>query len=57
MNISHDWLVRFVPHGRSAAQVAELLTAHTATVEGVERLRADLATFVIARVVESEKVP
>ncbi|MHB1299146.1 MAG: phenylalanine--tRNA ligase subunit beta, partial [Gemmatimonadaceae bacterium] len=57
MNISHDWLQRFVPHGRSAGEVADLLTAHTATVEGVERLRADLATFVVARVVESEKVP
>lgn len=57
MNISHDWLQRFVPHGRSAEQVRDLLTAHVATVEGFERLRADLAPFVVARVVETEKVP
>jgi len=37
--------------------VRDLLTAHVATVEGFERLRAELASFVVARVVESEKVP
>lgn len=57
MNISHDWLKAFVPHTLSAEQVRDLLTAHVATVEGFERLRADLAPFVVARVVESEKVP
>lgn len=57
MNISHDWLRRFVPHGRTAEQVRDLLTAHVATVEGFEPLRADLAPFVVGRVVESERIP
>ncbi len=57
MNLSHAWLSRFVPHGKSAEQVRDLLTAHVATVEGCEPLRADLVPFVIARVVESEKIP
>src|SRR5690606_28989665 len=57
MNVSHDWLARFVPHGRSPEEVRDLITAHVATVEGFERLRADLAPFVVARVVESERIP
>lgn len=57
MNISHEWLQRLVPHGRSAEQVRDLLTAHVATVEGFERLRAELAPFVVARVIESERIP
>ena len=57
MKISHDWLSRFVPHGRSAAEVRDLLTAHVATVEGLEHLRADLDTIVVARVIESERIP
>ena len=57
MNISHEWLTRFVPHGRDAAAVRDLITAHVATVEGFERLRADLESFVVARVVESERIP
>jgi phenylalanyl-tRNA synthetase beta chain len=57
MNISHDWLQRFVPHGLGAEQVRDLITAHVATVEGFERLRADLEPFVVARVVESERIP
>ena len=57
MNISHEWLTRFVPHGRDAAAVRDLITAHVATVEGFERLRADLEPFVVARVVASERIP
>jgi len=57
MKLSIQWLARFVPHGRSPEQVRDLLTAHVATVEGFERLRADLESFVVARVVASEKVP
>ncbi len=57
MNVSHEWLKAFVPHTLGAEQVRDLLTAHVATVEGFERLRADLASFVVARVVETEKVP
>ncbi|MDP1892137.1 MAG: hypothetical protein Q8K55_14685, partial [Gemmatimonadaceae bacterium] len=57
MNLSHEWLKAFVPHALSAEQVRDLLTAHVATVEGFERLRADLAPFVVARVIETQKVP
>lgn len=57
MNISHEWLKTLVPHTRSAEEVRDLLTAHVATVEGFEHTRADLAPFVVARVVESEKIP
>jgi phenylalanyl-tRNA synthetase beta chain len=57
MNISHEWLQRFVPHGRTPEAVRDLLTAHVATVEGFERLRADLAPFVVGRVLESERIP
>ncbi len=57
MNLSHEWLSRFVPHGKGAEEVRDLLTAHVATVEGFEALRADLAPIVVAQVVASEKVP
>jgi phenylalanyl-tRNA synthetase beta chain len=57
MNISHEWLQRFVPHGRTPEAVRDLVTAHVATVEGFERLRADLAPFVVGRVLESERIP
>ena len=57
MNISHEWLQRFVPHGRTPEAVRDLLTAHVATVEGFERRRADLAPFVVGRVLESERIP
>ncbi|HVZ50198.1 MAG TPA: phenylalanine--tRNA ligase subunit beta, partial [Gemmatimonadaceae bacterium] len=57
MHISHEWLKEFVPHGRSAEALRDLITAHIATVEGFERTRAELAPFVVARVVESEKIP
>jgi phenylalanyl-tRNA synthetase beta chain len=57
MNLSHEWLKAFVPHALTAEQVRDLLTAHVATVEGFEHLRADLAPFVVARVVETQKVP
>ncbi len=57
MNISHEWLLRFVPHGRTPEEVRDLLTAHVATVEGFEHLRADLAPFVVGRVLESERIP
>ncbi|MEX2181646.1 MAG: phenylalanine--tRNA ligase subunit beta [Gemmatimonadaceae bacterium] len=57
MNLSHDWLARLVPHGRTPEAIRDLLTAHVATVEASEPLRADLAPFVVGRVVESEKIP
>lgn len=57
MNVSHEWLKAFVPHDLSPAAVRDLLTAHVATVEGFERTRPELAPFVVAQVVESEKIP
>ena len=57
MNVSHAWLARFVPHGRSPEVIRDLLTAHVATVEGLESLRPDLVPFVVGQVIESEKIP
>ena len=57
MNISHDWLRAFVPHALSPEAVGALLSTHVATLDGIERLREDLAAIVVARVVESEKIP
>jgi phenylalanyl-tRNA synthetase beta chain len=57
MIASHEWMKAFVPHALPAAEVGRLLGAHVATLDGAEALRADLAPFVVARVVESERVP
>ncbi|MBV9880957.1 MAG: phenylalanine--tRNA ligase subunit beta [Gemmatirosa sp.] len=57
MNVSHDWVRAFVPHALDARQVADLLSAHVATVEGIEPLRGDLAPFVVGQVVSSEPIP
>lgn len=57
MNISHAWLQAFVPHTLKAEQLGDLLTSHVATVEGLERTRAELEKFVVAKVVETEKIP
>jgi phenylalanyl-tRNA synthetase beta chain len=57
MNLSHAWLKALVPHGKGAHEVADLLTAHVATVEGVARTRADLESFVVGMVMETEKIP
>ena len=57
MNASYDWLRAFVPTERSAAELAELLTMRCATVEELHPLRADLAPFVVARVVETAPHP
>lgn len=57
MNVSHAWLARFVPQGRSPEAIRDLLTAHVATVEGLESLRPDLVPFVVGQVVASEKIP
>ncbi len=57
MKISHEWLARFVPHGKDAAAIRDLITAHVATVEGFAPLRGDLAPFVVGRVIESERIP
>lgn len=57
MNASHEWLRALVPHGLSPAEVRDLLTARTATVDEIVPLRADLAPIVIARVVEATRHP
>ena len=57
MKISHEWLRAFVPHTLSPAEVGDLLSRHTATLDGLAPLRADLVPFVVARVIETEKIP
>src|SRR4051812_476204 len=57
MNVSVDWLNAFADSPKSAAELRDLLTAHTATVEEVIALRADLTPIVIARVVEEAPHP
>nr|MBA3891328.1 phenylalanine--tRNA ligase subunit beta [Gemmatimonadaceae bacterium] len=57
MNVSYDWLRSLVPLEQSPAALRELITAHTATVDDLVALRADLAPIVVARVVASERIP
>jgi len=57
MNASVDWLNAFLDAPRSARELRDLLTAHTATVEEMIALRADLAPIVVARVVEERAHP
>src|SRR6476646_9818279 len=57
MNVSVSWLNEFAETKRSANELRDLLTAHTATVEEVIALRADLAPIVVARVVEEAPHP
>ena len=57
MNASVSWLNAFADSAKSATELRDLLTAHTATVEELVALRADLAAIVIARVVEAAAHP
>ena len=57
MNVSVDWLNAFSDAPRSAVELRDLLTAHSATVEELVALRADLAPIVVARVVEEAAHP
>jgi len=57
MRASHEWLRGFVPHSLSPEDLRKLISAHVATVDGVEALRADLAPIVIARVISAERHP
>ena len=57
MKVSHEWLRAFVPHSLTPQAAGELLSDHTVTLDGVAPLRADLVPFVVARVIESEKIP
>ena len=57
MLASHEWLKAFVPHALGPTEVGRLVSAHVATLDSQEALRADLAPFVVGRVVESQKIP
>lgn len=57
MIASHAWLKAFVPHTLAPDALGELVGRHVATLDGRAQLRADLVPFVVARVVESEKIP
>ena len=57
MLISHDWLRALVPHERSAEEIRDLISAHVATVDRMERLREDLAGVVIGRVMQAGRHP
>jgi phenylalanyl-tRNA synthetase beta chain len=57
MNASVEWLNAFAEQPKSASELGDLLTAHTATVEELIALRADLAPIVIGRVVEESAHP
>ena len=57
MNASVSWLSAFVDTGLTAAALRDLITAHTATVDELVALRADLAPIVVARVVEERAHP
>ena len=57
MNVSYEWLRAFVPFDASAVQLRELVTAHIAPVDEMVALRGDLASIVVARVVEAAPHP
>ena len=57
MNASVEWINAFLGAPKSAIELRELLTTHTATVEELVPLRADLAGIVVARVVEERAHP
>jgi phenylalanyl-tRNA synthetase beta chain len=57
MIVSVEWLKAFVDSGHTAAELRDLITSHTATVDELVALRADLAPIVIARVVEEAPHP
>jgi phenylalanyl-tRNA synthetase beta chain len=57
MIVSHEWVRAFVPHELPPETLGAELSAHVATLDGLQRLRADLEPFVVARVVETERIP
>ena len=57
MNASVSWLNAFADAPRTAVELRDLLTAHSATVEELIALRSDLAPIVIALVVEEAPHP
>src|SRR6476661_5612528 len=57
MNASVHWLNAFLGTARTGTELRDLITAHTATVDEMIALRADLAPIVVARVVEEGSHP
>jgi phenylalanyl-tRNA synthetase beta chain len=57
MNASYEWLKAFVSFDATPAQLRDLITAHSATVDELVSVRQDLAPIVIARVVEASPHP
>lgn len=57
MIVSHEWLKQFVPHDLDAAAVGEALSRHCVTLDGIEKLGAKLAPFIVAQVVEAGRHP
>jgi phenylalanyl-tRNA synthetase beta chain len=57
MNVSVQWLNAFLDTPRTGSALRDLITAHTATVDEMIALRADLAPIVVARVVQAGPHP
>jgi phenylalanyl-tRNA synthetase beta chain len=57
MNASYEWLKAFVPFELTPAQLRDLITMRCATVDSLTPLREDLASIVVARVVEAKRHP
>ena len=57
MIVSHEWLKQFVPHTHTAQEVGEALSRHCVTLDGIETLGGQLASFVVAQVVEAGRHP
>jgi phenylalanyl-tRNA synthetase beta chain len=57
MNASVEWLNSFLSGAHTASELRDLITAHTATVDEMIALRADLGPIVVARVVEAGAHP
>jgi phenylalanyl-tRNA synthetase beta chain len=57
MRYAHQWLRSFVDHDRTPDAVRDLMSAHVATVDGTEHVRADLAAIVVGLVVEAAPHP
>jgi phenylalanyl-tRNA synthetase beta chain len=57
MNASYEWLRAFISVDASPAELRDLLTAHSVTVEELVPVRTDLAAIVVARVAEAEPHP
>lgn len=57
MIVSHEWLKQFVPHDLDATAVGDALSRHCVTLDGIEKLGAKLAPFIVAQVVEAGRHP